>query len=137
MGVEWPCCLLLALNSMWGHRTLPLVCESPREMPWMDGSECGGMIPLVLASASPFLFNSITSLVWMPARWDGMVSMGLVWMAVPPSLLSVVFSSRFACGVERSRKNRLSSPSSLSMSGVQSGLLRALGCLGSVWMLPG
>ena len=42
-----------------------------------------------------------------------MVSMGLVWMAVPPSLLSMVFSSRFACGVERSRKNRLSSPLSL------------------------
>jgi hypothetical protein len=53
-----------------------------------------------------------------------MVSMGLIWMAIPTCLLSVVFSTRFACGVERSWKNRLSSPSSLSLSGIQSGPLR-------------
>ena len=134
--MEWLCCLLLALNSMWGYRTLHLVCGSPREIPWMDGSECGG-IPLVLTSASCFLFDSVTSFVWMLAQWDGMVSMGLVWMVVPPHLLSVVFPSRFACGVERSRKNHLSNPSSLSLSGIQSGLLQALGCLGSLWTLPG
>jgi hypothetical protein len=40
-----------------------------------------------------FCSTLVTSLVQMPTRWDGMVSMGLVWMVAPPLLLHVVFSS--------------------------------------------